>query len=267
MTAGKYNDPPDPLPPPLGGGGTTGLMVKVIGAELHPPPLATITGELPAEATSVASKFIVICVPLTKAVIFTTPLNRAEESPFTKPEPLIVTTVAPAPAVTEFGAREVIVARDPQPPPPPPPPPEALIVKICAPLVPLVLVTVTFLAPVAAPPAMLMFTVIEVALFMTVEFVDMPAPEKEAVLPAIKLVPVKFTFKVCPCVPLFGARDVKVGAPGGGTVGNVVNNIFALTKFGPSVTTSLYVYEVFGVSPVKLNGGRTTLLLPVIPFT
>ena len=47
-----------------------------------------------------------------------TPLNRAEESPFTKPEPFRVTTVAPAPAMTEFGAREVIVAKAPQPPPP-----------------------------------------------------------------------------------------------------------------------------------------------------
>ena len=63
---------------------------------------------------------------------------------------------------------------------------------------PFVLLTVTLLPPTVAPADMLMFAVIEVALFIIVEFKVIPAPAKVTVVPAINPVPVKFTFKVCP---------------------------------------------------------------------
>jgi hypothetical protein len=77
-------------------------------------------------------------------------------------------------------------------------------------------VTVTFLAPVAAPAAMLMFAVSDVALTKVVELTVIPVPLKVAVAPLTKLVPVTVTFRfVAPCTPLFGVVEVTVGAGAG----------------------------------------------------
>ena len=65
--------------------------------------------------------------------------------------------------------------------------------------------------PVAANPAIEMFTVSCVALLKVVELIEMPEPEKSTAAPLMKPVPVMTMSEVRPCARVAGEIDVTVG--------------------------------------------------------
>lgn len=87
------------------------------------------------------------------------------------------------------------------------------IVKLCDPLVPADVVTVTLTAPGLAFPAMANVAVISVALTTCTLLTVIPALAAFTVAPEIKFVPVSVTATLLPGDPLFGLIDVSVGAP------------------------------------------------------
>ena len=74
------------------------------------------------------------------------------------------------------------------------------------------MVTEKFLAPVAAPAAIVKFAVKLVGPFIVVELTVMPLPTFTEVTPLIKFVPVKTTSSICKRLPLVGAMFAKVDA-------------------------------------------------------
>ena len=74
------------------------------------------------------------------------------------------------------------------------------------------LVTVRLRRPVAAPAAIVAFTVSDVALFHVVEFTVMPVPENAAMAPFTKPVPVTVRLPVTGRVAEVGATEATVGA-------------------------------------------------------
>ena len=76
-----------------------------------------------------------------------------------------------------------------------------MIVKVCPPLVPPAVVTVTERAPVAAAASITKVAVSEVPLPTTMLLTVTPVPLTATVVPAMKLVPVSVTATVAPCVP------------------------------------------------------------------
>jgi hypothetical protein len=109
-----------------------------------------------------------------------------------------------------------------------------------------VFVTVTLRAPVAAPDAIVMFAVTDVAEFHVVEFTVIPAPENDALAPCANPVPaiVMFWF-VAPCPRLEGDALVTVGIAAT-TVKHVQSPVCA-SEF---VTTSVHAP---GAADVMLN--------------
>ena len=90
-------------------------------------------------------------------------------------------------------------------------------VKICAPLVPAAVVTVTVRGPSAAAGSITKLAVSDVALAtMTLVTVTPPPLTVTVVAPATKLVPVSVTATVVPGSPRFGEMLVSVGAPAAG---------------------------------------------------
>lgn len=86
--------------------------------------------------------------------------------------------------------------------------------KVCVPLVPPLVVTVTVLAPAAAVLAITNFAVIDVALTTLTSVTVTFEPLTPTVAPVTKLVPVNVTETVLPCTPALGLTLVKVGAGG-----------------------------------------------------
>jgi hypothetical protein len=86
------------------------LMLKFMAAEVPPPGVGfvTVTGGVPAEATSPARIAAVICVELTNVVTLAVPLKFTTELA-TKPVPFTVRVKAPVPATTPVGDSEVMV--------------------------------------------------------------------------------------------------------------------------------------------------------------
>jgi hypothetical protein len=74
------------------------------------------------------------------------------------------------------------------------------------------LVTVTFLAPVGPPAAIVMLTVSWVALLNVVVLTEMPEPENKTVAPLTNPVPVMTTFPVVPEPLDAGLVEVGIGA-------------------------------------------------------
>ena len=92
-------------------------------------------------------------------------------------------------------------------------------VKICAPLVPAAVVTVTLRGPSAAAGSSTKLAVSDVALPTTTLLTVTPLPLTATVVaPATKPVPVSVTATVVPRRPRFGETLISVGAPGVGAV-------------------------------------------------
>ena len=89
--------------------------------------------------------------------------------------------------------------------------PAALTVKVAAPLVPPLVVTVTLAAPSVAFPAMAKVAVICVALTTVTPLTVTPGLLTATVAPAMKFVPVKVTGTLLPTTPLDGLTEVNVG--------------------------------------------------------
>lgn len=105
-----------------------------------------------------------------------------------------------------------------------------MIVKVCVPLVPPLVVTVTVLAPAAAVVAITKFAVIDVALTTLTSVTVTFEPLTATVAPATKFVPVSVTDTVLPCTPEFGLTLVRVG------VGGLTVNVLAAVV-PPAVVT------------------------------
>ena len=91
-------------------GPETALIVNDRVADVPPPGagLVTVTVAVPAVAISAAVTAAVSCVPLTKVVVLTAPLNFTTDVD-TKPVPFTVRVKAAPPAVALVGEREVSV--------------------------------------------------------------------------------------------------------------------------------------------------------------
>lgn len=87
----------------------------------------------------------------------------------------------------------------------------AVTVKLCDPLVPADVVTVTLAAPGLALAAMANVAVIWVALATCTLLTVIPAFATFTVAPETKFVPVNVTFTLAPCAPLAGLIEVSVG--------------------------------------------------------
>jgi hypothetical protein len=87
-------------------------------------------------------------------------------------------------------------------------------VNATAPLTPPLVVTVTLVAPVAAPAPILNVAVICVALTTVTPLTVIPLLVVETVAPETKLVPVSVAPTLLFCTPLDGLTDVSVGGGG-----------------------------------------------------
>ena len=138
----------------------------------------------------------------------------ARRSPVRNPRPpcaplaTIVTLTTPAGTVKVCGTARKVERLEPV---------GALTVKVCAPLVPPAVVTVTEWAPVAAAASSTKLAVSDVVLPTTTLLTVTPPPLTATVVaPTTKLVPVSVTATVSPRLPRFGETLVSVGAAAGG---------------------------------------------------
>jgi hypothetical protein len=100
----------------------------------------------------------------------------------------------------------------------------AFTVKVCAAVVPPVVVTARPRAPVAAAASIATVAVINVALTTLTLLTVTPLPVTAIVAPATKFVPVTATVSDVPAVPLVGAMLLSVGVATDGDVG--VDGVF-----------------------------------------
>jgi hypothetical protein len=142
----------------------------------------------------------VIDVLLTTTVLLTVmpvPLKPIVD-PAAKSVPVSV-TLTTCPCAPELGLTEVSVGA-----------PE-FTVNACEPLILLLLVTVTFWAPVGAVAAMVNVAVIDVLLTSVTLLTVIPVPLRLIVDPVAKFVPVSVTPTTAPWMPLLGAIALSVG--------------------------------------------------------
>jgi hypothetical protein len=136
--------------------------------------------------------------------------------------------------------------------------PNAFTVKATLPLVPLAVVTVTFLAPLAAEAAMVNVAVIEVLLATFTFATVTPLPLTATVLLVVKFVPVSVTFTLLPGSPFVGVTCVRVG----GLVPPFTVNVTALLVPEPFIAVTLRAPPAAFAAAVAVN----VILVPE-PFT
>jgi len=179
--------------------GGSAVTVNVCGP-LVPIAFVTVTFRAPVVAFRAMANVAVIDVLLTTVRLLTvTPVPlTATVDPAAKSVPVSVTFTV-CPCVPELGLTEVSVAA-----------PE-FTVNACEPLIWLLLVTVTFWAPVGAFAAMVNVAVIDVLLTTVVLLTVTPVPLRLIVDPVAKFVPVRVTGTDVPWMPLLGVIEVSVG--------------------------------------------------------
>ena len=186
-----------------------GLIVKILGP-LVPIEVVTVTVRSPSVAVGSITTLAVSAVPLLTATPVTvTPLPPTVTvvAPTTKLVPVNVTaTVVPrAPLFGETLASVGVPGGS-----------GTVTVKICAPLVPAAVVTVTFRGPSAAAALTTKLAVSDVVLPATTLLTVTPLPLTATVVaPMTKPAPVSVTATVAPWSPRFGATLASAGAPGG----------------------------------------------------
>src|SRR5579884_2053898 len=183
--------------------GAGGLMVKVC-VPLVPPAVVTDTVRAPSEAPDAITRSAVSEVALatlTFVAVMLVPLTATVVAPLTKLVPVRV-TVCVVPCTPVAGATLVNVGVG------------GFTVKVCAPLVPADVVAVTFVAPSAAPAAIVKSAVSVVALVTFTLLTVTPALLTATdVPPTTKFVPVSVTpLTVVPCTPTAGDTVASAGA-------------------------------------------------------
>ena len=171
---------------------------------LVPPEVVTVVFQLRGVAVAMMRKSAVMVVGSTTMTLVTVTalpwtFTVAGEVKFV---PVNVTCTV-APCAPDAGFSEIRVGADDAP----------VTVKVCAPLVPADVATVTFLEPTVAPAAIWNVAVIWVGLTTTTLDVVTPEPLTATVAPAMKFVPVKVTDMLAPCAPLEGETELNTGGP------------------------------------------------------
>ena len=170
-----------------------GLTVKESGA-LVPPAVVTVTFRAPTAAAASSVKLAVSDVALPTTTVLTVtpvPATVTVVAPTTKLVPVSVTATV-APWVPCAGAMAVRVGAAGGRP----------IVKVCPPLVPVTVVTVTVRGPSVAVGSSTKLAVSDVALPTTTLAIVTPPPATVTVVaPPTKLVPVSVTATVVPRMP------------------------------------------------------------------
>jgi hypothetical protein len=208
---------------------TVNAPVRVL---VVPAGVVTLTFLAPVAAVAVMVKVAVTVVAVEPV---TTALTPAPEK-FTavapvRPVPLRVTTTA-VPCAPEVGASEVSVSV----------PGVTVNAPVRMLLVPEGVVTLTFLAPVAAVGP----TVKEAVTVVAVEPVTTaltPVPEKFTVVAPVRFVPLRVTTTVVPCAPEVGASEVSVGVDG-----RTVNAPVRMLVVPPGVVTLTLLVPVAAVA-------------------
>jgi hypothetical protein len=164
----------------------------------------TLTVFVPAVRVQVAATVVEVNAPTVQVLPVPDTVTAVAPSRFV---PASVSTI-PVPAGAGLGATEVRVGPS--------------TVNVCALVVPPGVLTVTFLAVIAAVAVIVKVAVIVVALTTASPLTVTPVPDTATVVPvAVKFVPVSFTGTTVPRTPVFGETDVSVGT-GGATTVNVV---------------------------------------------
>jgi hypothetical protein len=256
-----------------------GLVEATVGAPLTVKQPEQVAGASPSlfvtvkllapvvafEATVILAVSWVELTKLVELTVMPVPENEAV-APFRKLVPLTATFWLVAPWPRELGLAEVAVG-------------PLFTVKQpeqVAGAEPSLFVTLTLRAPVVAPELIVTFAVSWVELTKLVELTVTPVPEKDAVAPFRKLVPLRATFwLVAPWPSAFGFVEVTVGAPL--TVKQPeheptpVSGFVTVTLRAPVVATELM--EMLAVSWVELTKLVELTVMPVpekdavAPFT
>jgi hypothetical protein len=171
---------------------------------LVPAAVVTVTSRDRRVAPELTRNVAVIVVAFTTTTLLTVidPPCTATVAGALKFVPTSVTaTVAPRPPA--FGAIELNVGFATT---------GAFTVNTCAPLVPVLVDTVTLRVPTAADAAIVNVAVICVALTTATFVASTPVPLIPTVAPAWKLDPASVSETLVPCVPLFSAIELNPGA-------------------------------------------------------
>jgi hypothetical protein len=137
-------------------------------------------------------------------------------------------------------------------------------VNTAGPLVPPLVVTVTFAAPVAAVAEMISVAVIWVVLTTATLLTITPVLLTATAAPATKFVPARVTGTLVPWTPLAGLTEVSVGAGGRLTLNDAVSvwpSMVALPEAAPALLPAVYVELAEPASVVALAG----LSVPSVP--
>ena len=211
--------------------GAAGFTVNAT-APLVPPAVVTVMFAVPITAAAPMVNVAVIWAELTTVTLLavTPGLLTATVAPATKLVPVRVTGTL-VPCTPLAGLTDVSMGAG------------GFTVKPTALLVPPLVVTVTFAAPVAAAAPMVSVAVIWVELTTVTLLAVTPGLLTATVAPATKFVPARVTGTLVPWAPLAGFTDVNAGA-GGFTV----NTTGPLVP--PLVVTVTFAAPVAAVAPM-----------------
>jgi len=189
--------------------GAGGLIVKPC-VPLVPPVVVTLIVRPPSAALDPTTRSAVMDVALTTFVfctVMSAPLTATVVELAEMKLPPVSVTVVVAPRTTIAGVTPVSAGTG------------GLIVNVCAPLVPALVVTVRLRAPNSAVDAIVSVTVSMFSLATLTEDAVTPVPLTATVVPPVtKFAPTSVSVVVVPCTPVLFDSDVIVGAGNGAEV-------------------------------------------------